>query len=573
MFNNFLKFLFVFTFLQTASAASISVTPVTQSVGVGQKTTVKIVTTEAKKGSCTVSGDTYSKSIVPENGNILLSPTKTVSYTFTCIDNLGKTFSTNAAVTVVVSSSAAGGGQGGAQTGGGQASPQNPNLNNNNVRQATQYSNQTVQGKANELCARYSGSQNVYSVPGVSSGISTVPTSLPTVEEILKSIERYVALSGNEVRQANTLKFCEEYQNMAQASKKLSEQTAKELKNLADNCYADEACLLKKIYEADLEKEIERIKRYPLYGREISEVVLGFQKSRPPTETDYDVELSRECEELWSIGKNPPQCWTALDAGQIITRGVLAAEERLARGQLEIKSQFKDGVMGSRPCVETASGKDPSEVKFYEADCTRYRQEPVLVNQEVLRQITSLPYTQAFSPSSVLGADGVINNIGDRVRNGNLIDPDIASNFGSASGGAGTNPGGTVAGGADLKAAQKNYDTLVSNLDLIVLYFDSGKALYASSTAACRFLPVQTRAATIKSFDTSKKTYTDYRDKLKTTWANALKTPNESHIDLITQINFQLKDKLNQTEILKVRDVVKDLLQKCADAASSARTS
>ena len=140
----------------------------------------------------------------------------------------------------------------------------------------------------------------------------------------------------------------------------------------------------------------------------------------------------------------------------------------------------KSPVIGSRPCIETASGRSPEEVKFYEPDCINYRVEPYTINQEALKQITALPYTQAFSPSSVLGTDGVLDNIGTRSREGNLLDGNISPTFGRTSGTGGT--GGTP-GTDGLKSVEESYKKLFANVGVIVQLYDVASVAYASSTS------------------------------------------------------------------------------------------
>jgi hypothetical protein len=249
-----------------------------------------------------------------------------------------------------------------------------------------------------------------------------------------------------------------------------------------------------------------------------------------------------------------------------------AAKNRVAKSQDDLNTEFNQngGVIGSRTCTRTQSGQDPTTVKFYEADCLSWKSDPVLINQEILRQITALPYTQAYSPASELGVDQSIANINTRIRNGNLIDPDISSNFGSI-GGGGTNPtggsGGGVNTGTNIATVEPNYKKILSNIGVITTLYDVGKAAYASTTSVCRTIPVESRSLTIQRIETSKKSYTDYATSLTNQWNAALKTPNENHLNLVTQINFDLKDKYNQELINKVYDAVKALLQTCADAA------
>jgi hypothetical protein len=432
---------------------------------------------------------------------------------------------------------------------------------------ATVYNTDTIQAKANELCARYSGSNEVYIAPTVGSG-STVPTSLPTLEAILKSIERYVALTGNELRQQNTLKFCEEYQNLARANAKLSQDAKDKLKDLADNCYADQKCLAKRVYEADVQRELDKIKDLKIGSREIAKLILDISKKKDEDTTDY--EFVEYCNQERDKGRNPVECITAPTTESIILQKYYEAKNRIENRQEQLNAEFirGNGVIANRPCIQTKSGNDPTQVKFYDPDCISWKSDPSLVNQESLRQIVALPYTQAFSPSAVLGNDGVVGNINKRVQSGNLIDPNISSNFGSTGGGGTVGPVGTGTG--DLAGVEANYKKLIANVLVITNLYDATRMVYASSTSLCSVLPVQTRNQAISQIDAARKTYADYSASMTRAWEAALKTPRESHTTLIVQINFDLKDKVNQAQINKVYDAVKARIQICADAGAKA---
>jgi hypothetical protein len=89
---------------------------------------------------------------------------------------------------------------------------------------------------------------------------------------------------------------------------------------------------------------------------------------------------------------------------------------------------------------------------------------------------------------------------------------------------------------------------------------------YSSSTSVCKNLPVATRQSAVVKIESNKKTYTDYLTNLKQLWDAALARPREDNSALITKINFDLKDKYSQSEIDKVYDAVKKLLQTCIDS-------
>jgi hypothetical protein len=230
------------------------------------------------------------------------------------------------------------------------------------------------------------------------------------------------------------------------------------------------------------------------------------------------------------------------------------------------------GVIGSQRCTKTFSGADPSTLEYDDLDCANWKEQPAIINQEVLKQISALPYTQAFSPAAELGVDPAINNISTRIQGGNLIDPNISAGFGSVlSGGKPLNTGGGTGNGSiDFKASEPVYKKLISNIEVITNLYGAAKLAYDSSTTTCQYIPVQTRSQTLEKIVSARKSYSDYSDNIKTRWAQALKTPNENHLGLITLINFDLKDKYNQEEIDKVKKAVVALLQACVDAQARA---
>jgi len=436
---------------------------------------------------------------------------------------------------------------------------------------SSKYANDTILTEANRLCTKYTGFQSVYETAS-SGGGGSVPVDLTQLRPVLESINRNAQLTANELRNVNTLKYCEEYVNMAKVSNKLASDAVKQLKTLADNCSTDKNCLLKRVYEADIQKELELAQKNPIYGREISKLILTINIPKPYASSKYDYAAIKKCNDAYEQGRNPVECLLVPKTEEIIKQNYYEAEQRVQYNQQSLENEFTrgNGLIASRPCTATASGKNPAEVKFYEADCISYHTDPLAANLESYKQIIALPYTQAYSPSSVLSNDANIDNINIRVREGNIGDPDISSNFGSISGG-GTNPitgvGGTGGtGGDDLATLEASYNKLVANLKIINDLYEVGKLAYASTTSACRVLPVQTRSSRITELNAAQKTYTDYKDAVTKGVEAARKTPKESHTNLITKLNFDLRDKVNQELINKVYEAIKKLLQICADA-------
>lgn len=545
----------------TFAAPSVTVTPSTQTVKAGQKATVKIVTTGAIK--CTVTGDTYNKNNTLTNGNILLTPTKTSTYIFECSDSAGEIRATSASVTVT-------GTQNTTQT---NNNPTTPNTSpTQNRATSVQYGNETIATEANDICADYSGYQSVYTPVSGGGGGSSVPVDLTQLRPYLISIDKNTQLTANEIRNANLIRFCRELPNMAKASNKLAENTAKQLKTLADSCVADEKCYLKRVFEADIQREVAAMQKIPNEGREIAKLVAALVGPKSIPGDNYNYQLIESCNKQYDKRRMPMECLNIpAQVEDAIKTNYYNAENRIVSRQSVLQAEFfqNGGLISSRPCLKTRSGNDPTQVEWYQTDCEDYRKQPVTVNQEILKQITALPYTQAYSPASVLGVDQSIDNLNTRTRNGNLIDPDISSNFGSIqSGGGNPNGGGGGVPGVDLKSVEPNYKKILSNIQVISTLYDVTKAAYASTTSICKIIPVETRRLTIQRVDVAKKSYTDYTTKLTTDWNKAQKTPKENHINLVTQINFDLKDKYNQTLINQVYDAVKSLLQICVDAST-----
>lgn len=147
--------------------------------------------------------------------------------------------------------------------------------------------------------------------------------------------------------------------------------------------------------------------------------------------------------------------------------------------------------------------------------------------------------------------------------------------MGSISAG-GANPAGGGNGGAfnvngvtSIKSVEENYKKLVANVGVIVTLYEVAKVAYASSTSVCGVLPVTTRSQTLEKIESAKKSYTDYLEGLNQAWERASSSPRENHTDLITRVNFDIKDKYNQTLVNQVYDAVKSLLQACVTAAQS----
>ncbi len=576
--NSFLKIFFILisfvVYGNVFAAASITVEPKSQNVYIGQKATVKITTTEMSK--CTVSGDTYNKNNIILNGNILLSPTKTVNYNFECTTPDGTKTSTNSQVNLINQ-------QGNVVQPTVQPTTQQPLASNSQqpIQQASQgsgqapqiqYPTQNTQSEAANICQQYSGFQSVYGSAGGVGGVSSVPVDLAQLRDYLVSIDKNSQLTANEMRAADMIRFCRIMPNIAAASAKLVQESSKQLKKMADECIADEKCYLERVYKADVEQGVKYAQSLPVVGREVAKLVTAISGGKKDTSADYDAVLLDKCNQALE-SHTPIECLGIPLTEQVIKSNVEKIQNSINSNQIAVKSEFDrgNGVIASKPCTKTFSGNDPTGLFYKDKDCADYKIQPAIITQEVLKQITSLPYTQAYSPASELGVDQAINNISTRIQNGNLVDPNISIGFGSVSSG-GTSPigGGIINNGTDMKTAEPNYNKIISNIKVITTLYDVAKTAYASSTSVCKAIPVQTRSQTIQRIDSAKKTYADYATGLTNSWNQAVKTPNENHLNLVAQINFDLKDKYNQDLINKVYDAVKALLQSCVDASSRA---
>lgn len=435
------------------------------------------------------------------------------------------------------------------------------------------YSNTTIQSKATELCTKYTAYNNVYGEPTIGGGGGSVPVDFNDLKQVLVFIGKNTGLTANETRQTNYFKYCVEYFNMAAASAKITNQAAKELKTIADKCYGDEKCLLARLYKKDFEAEVNRAKGNKLYGNEIQKMISSINNPKPSAESTYPYELMDFCNKEFDKGRMRPECILVPKSYEVIKESYQAARDRIEVNQASLATEFANGkgVVGSRRCLKTIDGSDPSELSWPDKKCVDWKISPAIENEEVLKQIISLPFTQAFSPSAVLGSDGVINNIGDRVRAGNLLDPDISSNFGSVTGG-GSNPltsGVGSVGTGNLKDVEANYKKLIANIDAVTNLLEAGRLFYASTTSPCaKNLSVQVRALSLSKITTSKTSFENYKKSLAEQWEKALKTPNENHSDLIVKINFDLKDKHNQKEIDDVLALVQAYLKNCLTKTS-----
>ncbi len=564
-----------FFYSQAFAAPTVAVEPKTQNVYSGLKATVKITTTEAIK--CTVSGDTYNKNNIILNGNVLLSPTKSVNYLFECTGQDGTKVSTNAQVSVLQKN--------GTVTAQAQATTPNVNQTQTSPTQTTQrpatasqapqiqYPTQTTQTEAQNICQQYSGFQSVYGDVSGGGSNGSVPVDLTNLAPYLISINRNAQLTANEMRAGDMIRFCRIMPNIAAASARLAQESSKQLKTIADECTADEKCYLQRVYKYDVEQGVKYAQSLPVVGQNIAQLFAKVSQGKRDTSADYDPDLLEKCNQALET-HTPIECMGVPLTEQAIKSNVQKIQNGISTNQLIIQTEFQNngGVIASRPCTKTFSGKDPKGVFYKDPDCADYKIQPAIINQEVLKQIAALPYTQAYSQASELGVDQAINNISTRIQNGNLVDPDVSTGFGSISGGGGnpTGGGGSIGNGTDMSSVAPNYNKILTNIKVINTLYDVARAAYASSTSVCKSIPVQTRSQTIARVDSAKKSYTDYATALTNQWNQAVKTPNENHLNLVTQINFDLKDKYNQDLINKVYDAVKALLQSCVDASSRA---
>ena len=446
---------------------------------------------------------------------------------------------------------------------------------------ATQYATQNLFTSAAALCSRYTSYTNYFPAGTPGGGGGSVPVDFQSLLPVLLSIERNSALSANETRQGNLMVFCTEYQNLAAASARITQEAQRALTNIANTCSANRECLLQRVFEGNIQREIQNLQNLPMYGREISQLVLSLnQPKAPPT---YNYELVQRCNQAREQGRNPIECITAPTAEDIILAGYENSRSRIETEQTELENEFVrgNGVIGNRRCTVTASGAAPATVPFYSPDCLSYNTEPGVLTEEALRQVVALPYNQAFSDTAVLGTDEVLNNISTRVGEGNLIGQYNGANFtstvntgGSGIGGPGTSPTGPVATSSTyLASIEANYKKILQNVGTMISLYAAADAYYASSTTPCAKMPVATRSTIITNNIRKPKTgFETYRDTLIRLWNSALRNPNTINTELIVYVNTQARDGFNQPKVEEVYNNVRQIFQACAQYATPTPT-
>lgn len=430
---------------------------------------------------------------------------------------------------------------------------------------------------ANALCQKYRGISDVFPEPGFGGG-SSVPVDLSQLREVLVTINKNAGLTGSELRKQNVINFCYNSDFLGDAIDQITKAAAKEIKTVADECQANIKCLLKRIEEQKLNQKIEKRSQEGEVGVEVAKLLASvYKKKDEPKKEDLMTEDDmKKCSDEAKSGSLSFQCFTTASywsmENRIIDKYNIDQSEIGFELAATIDEYKLNGITGTRTCSKTKSGAAPTSVKWSDNDCIEYDKSSPLVSQEALKQIVALPYNQALSPAGIFGLDQSLDNINTRTRQGNLIDPDIGSNFGSATGknngtGVGnTSPGGPTIAAGNLKDTEPAYLKLLSNLNVIDKLYSAASAAYGSSTAICAKLPVTTRAAQINSIKTTQTAYNAYRDDLIKRWNKASSTPMENHNDLLVQITFDLKDKVNQELINKVLEAVKKMIQNCVDA-------
>jgi hypothetical protein len=168
----------VLVFSSVFAAPNVTLTPSSQNISAGGKAVIKIISSGATR--CTVTGGKYSGSNTLLNGNVLLTPTVTTKYTFTCYDSSNDMNIAQATINVT---NAAGNGTTGSNGSGNattnasnNGSGSNAPLSNSNRPQtsAPSYGNGTIMTEANSICSAYSGFRSVYNTPQGAGG-SSVP--------------------------------------------------------------------------------------------------------------------------------------------------------------------------------------------------------------------------------------------------------------------------------------------------------------------------------------------------------------------------------------------------------------
>lgn len=225
------------------------------------------------------------------------------------------------------------------------------------------------------------------------------------------------------------------------------------------------------------------------------------------------------------------------------------------------------GIVANRICTKTNSGANPEDVDFEDRDCEAWEPQPIIINQEKVKQLINAPYNQAFSPSAELGLDGTLANLNTRIGNGTLFAQNVGDNFGT--------PG--TAGNTSLTDAEKIKNQLINpatstpagTVTLGILIHQAVIDLYQSSTSSCIYVPITERQATLVESKTKQAELTTYKDDLTKKWAEVMANPKADYTNFFLKLTIDFANKYSKTWLETLLNDAKEKATKCAAAKAN----
>lgn len=219
------------------------------------------------------------------------------------------------------------------------------------------------------------------------------------------------------------------------------------------------------------------------------------------------------------------------------------------------------GIVASRACTETKSGANPEDVEFSSSDCQKWEPQPVIINQERVKQLVNAPYNQALGPSAELGLDGTLANINTRINNGTLFAQNVGDNFGRP--GSSTNNSFT-----DL---EKVKNQLINPLDakpagtvsVGIVTYQFVMDFYQSATSTCAALPITDRQAVITEVLTKKSELETYKNDLTQQWKTVLANPKADYTTLFLKLTTDFNNKYSVGWIKELATDAQGKMLKC----------
>jgi hypothetical protein len=448
-------------------------------------------------------------------------------------------------------------------------------------------------------------------LPPITLGSGAGGSTVPVIDQSLISIAKGIFQAGQkeneltnkawaELRRLNLGLFCVQATKMADAVEAVK-------KNAAKIAEADFTYSLKdpnKILE-QINKEVclEVVNNREKLGLDENEAKAAVEycknlNSTIPTLPKKDVKISDEIAKSGNGGAYG-LIMARQNSRENVYRDVREKiDVRIASKKATVMNDYdKYGVVGLYLCTKTYSGNDPSKVKWWESDCTSWKNEiPASLVLEQNKKLINLPLDLALSPAAVLGEDKEVTNITNRIYSGVAGEAPweqqgIYSNFAQSNGGnpyfpnvnqggGGNNLGitngvGTGGGSSigEIKDANKVKDELLRNITLTLAMYNLGKTYYASTTSPCAVLPIAKRVETIKKIDEAMAPIQKRKDDIEKRWAEVLANPTADHSKFFLQLSADLGQNFNKEFVQKVYDAVAALLKVCVDAKNGASAS